>query len=73
MNERDYGQTKDVSVSMEAALINDQELNAITVLDFADQALYKLKNSRTQVTVYENLIASYELQNLVPEGNVEPF
>ncbi|WP_407332089.1 GGDEF domain-containing protein [Enterovibrio sp. 27052020O] len=74
VNERDYGQAKDVSISMGAASISDQELNAITVLGFADQALYKAKqNGRNQVAFYEDLIASGELQSLVPEDDVELF
>ncbi|KXF80305.1 GGDEF domain-containing protein [Enterovibrio coralii] len=74
VNERDYGQAKDVSISMGAASINDQELNAITVLGFADQALYKAKqNGRNQVAFYEDLIAAGELQSLVPEDDVELF
>ncbi|MEZ8141411.1 GGDEF domain-containing protein [Enterovibrio sp. FF113] len=74
VNERDYGQAKDVSISMGAASISDQELNAITVLGFADQALYKAKqNGRNQVAFYEDLIACGELQSLVPEDDVELF
>ncbi|MDD1793887.1 GGDEF domain-containing protein [Enterovibrio sp. ZSDZ42] len=74
VNERDYGQAKDVSISMGAAAISDQELNAITVLGFADQALYKAKqNGRNQVAFYEELIANGELQALVPEDDVELF
>ncbi|MBV7298850.1 GGDEF domain-containing protein [Enterovibrio paralichthyis] len=74
VNDRDYGQAKDVTISMGAASINDQELNAITVLGFADQALYKAKeNGRNQVAFYEDLIASGELASLVPEDDVELF
>ncbi|USH02157.1 GGDEF domain-containing protein [Grimontia kaedaensis] len=74
VNKRDYGQAKEVSISMGAAAISDQELNAITVLGFADQALYKAKqNGRNQVAFYEDLIASGELKELVPEDDVELF
>ncbi|MEI8608292.1 GGDEF domain-containing protein [Enterovibrio norvegicus] len=74
VNNRDYGQAKNVSISMGAASINDQELNAITVLGFADQSLYKAKqNGRNQVAFYEDLIASGELKSLVPEDDVELF
>lgn len=74
VNKRDYGQAKEVSISMGAAAISDQELNAITVLGFADQALYKAKqNGRNQVAFYEDLIASGDLKSLKPEDDVELF
>lgn len=74
VNTRDYGQAKDVSISIGAAAISSQELNAITVLGFADQALYKAKQKgRNQIAFYEDLIASGELRSLVPEDDVELF
>ncbi len=74
VNTRDYGLAKEVSISMGAASIHSEELNAITVLGFADQALYKAKQKgRNQVAFYEDLIESGELASLVPEDDVELF
>lgn len=74
VNMRDYGQAKRVSISMGSASINKQELNAITVLGFADQALYRAKqNGINQVAFYEDLIANGELEPLLPIDDVELF
>ncbi|RXJ73315.1 GGDEF domain-containing protein [Veronia nyctiphanis] len=74
VNARDYGAVKDVTVSMGAASINESELNAITVLGFADQALYKAKEfGRNQICFYDELLASGDIVELVPEDDVELF
>ncbi|WP_325890923.1 GGDEF domain-containing protein [Grimontia sp. NTOU-MAR1] len=74
VHERDYGQAKDVAISLGAAAISEDEANAITVIGYADQALYKAKqNGRSQLAFYEDLIASGELQSFVPEDDVEMF
>lgn len=74
VNMRDYGQAKRVSISMGSASINNQELNAITVLGYADQALYRAKqNGINQMAFYEDLIAKGELEPLLPIDDVELF
>ncbi|WP_223823922.1 GGDEF domain-containing protein [Candidatus Enterovibrio escicola] len=74
VKERDYGQAKEVSVSMGVAAISDQELNAITVLGFADQALYRAKqDGSNRLAFYEDLVLSGELKALQPEDDVEFF
>ncbi|MFD2176437.1 GGDEF domain-containing protein [Veronia pacifica] len=71
---RDYGAVKDVTVSLGAASINESELNAITVLGFADQALYKAKEfGRNRICFYDDLLASGDIVEMIPEDDVELF
>lgn len=74
VHNRDYGQAKNVSISMGAASINDKEINAIAVLGLADQALYKAKqHGCNQMAFYEDLIESGELTSLIAQDDVELF